>query len=99
MVVLWGGLLLGLYPMARVSFHQRNHAFTHESHPPRQARCNDSWVREVCLTGRRFGAAEAVRLGFMGEMVEGGRAEVVARAMELAVLIASKSPVAVYGIK
>jgi delta(3,5)-delta(2,4)-dienoyl-CoA isomerase len=60
---------------------------------------NDSWVREVCLTGRRFGAAEALRHGLVGEVVAGGQGAVLGRALHLARTIAAKSIVAVCGIK
>ena len=60
---------------------------------------SDAWVREVCLTGRRFGAAEALRQGCVGEVVAGGQGALLARALDLARVIAGKSPVAVCGIK
>lgn len=60
-----------------------------------------SWVKEVCYTSRVFGAEEAERVGFVGAggVVEGGRAEVVKRAVEVAERIGSLSPVAVVGTK
>ncbi len=57
-----------------------------------------SWVKEVALSAREFDAGEAERVGF-ARRVEGGREEVVAEAIRLASLIASKSPVAVWGTK
>ncbi|KAL7423269.1 hypothetical protein Q5752_002569 [Cryptotrichosporon argae] len=58
-----------------------------------------SRARELALTGRPFDAAEAYELGFVSAVVPGGRAEVIQRAVEMAAVIASKSPVAVAGTK
>ena len=55
-------------------------------------------VRELAYTGRRFGAAEARSYGFLNH-VEPDAAAVVARAQRLAAEIATKSPLAVMGIK
>nr|ODN91011.1 delta(3,5)-Delta(2,4)-dienoyl-CoA isomerase [Cryptococcus depauperatus CBS 7855] len=60
---------------------------------------NDSKVRELALMGRPFSAVEAEELGFVSEVVQGGREQVIARAIEKARVIASKSPVAVIGTK
>ncbi|WVN90821.1 uncharacterized protein L203_106064 [Cryptococcus depauperatus CBS 7841] len=60
---------------------------------------NDSKVRELALMGRPFSAVEAEELGFVSEVVQGGRDQVIARAIEKAKVIASKSPVAVIGTK
>ncbi|KAK4684337.1 hypothetical protein P7C73_g5842, partial [Tremellales sp. Uapishka_1] len=60
---------------------------------------NDSKARELALSGRRFDAKEALEIGFVSEVVEGGRKEVVEKALGLAKEIASKSPVAVVGTK
>jgi len=38
---------------------------------------NDSLAREFALTGRKFSAKEAKEIGFVGAVVEGGRAEVL----------------------
>lgn len=57
-----------------------------------------SWVKEVCLTGRGFGAEEAMRVGFVGG-VEEGKEAVVGEAVRLAGVMAGKSPVAVQGTK
>jgi delta(3,5)-delta(2,4)-dienoyl-CoA isomerase len=57
-----------------------------------------SWVKEVCLSAREFGAAEALAVGFVSEVHE-SKAAAVAAALKLASLIASKSPVAVQGTK
>jgi delta(3,5)-delta(2,4)-dienoyl-CoA isomerase len=58
-----------------------------------------SWVKEVCLSAREWNAAEAERVGYVSSVVQGGREQVVGKAVELAGLIASKSPVAVWGTK
>ncbi|KAK8858549.1 hypothetical protein IAR55_002778 [Kwoniella newhampshirensis] len=60
---------------------------------------NDSKVRELALTGRKFLAGEAKDIGFISEVVRGGRAEVIDAALEMAKVIAVKSPVAVVGTK
>lgn len=59
---------------------------------------NFGWVKEVALSARVFGAEEALRVGFVSQ-VFGGKEEVLKGALELAGLIASKSPVAVLGTK
>jgi delta(3,5)-delta(2,4)-dienoyl-CoA isomerase len=38
---------------------------------------NDSLAREFALTGRKFTAKEAREIGFVSEVVKGGRAEVL----------------------
>lgn len=58
-----------------------------------------SWVKEVCLSARPFGAEEALRNNFVSKVVRGGKSEVVAEGLKLAESIASKSPVAVQGTK
>jgi len=60
---------------------------------------NISLVRELTYTCRPFSAFEAEKLGLVSKVVEGGRDEVVRESLELAKLIASKSPVAVAGAK
>jgi Delta3,5-Delta2,4-dienoyl-CoA isomerase len=55
---------------------------------------SDSWVREVCYTGRFFGAAEALEQGFVSQVGDGFE-----MAMKLAEEIAGNPPVAVEGIK
>ncbi|CAG7849472.1 Delta(3,5)-Delta(2,4)-dienoyl-CoA isomerase, mitochondrial; Flags: Precursor [Serendipita indica DSM 11827] len=46
-----------------------------------------------------FSADEALQVGFVSKVVQGGQNEVVAAAIETAKLIASKSPIAVLGTK
>ncbi|KAJ8483086.1 hypothetical protein ONZ45_g14724 [Pleurotus djamor] len=60
---------------------------------------NESLVRELAFSGRNFSAMEAEKLGLLSRIVEGSKDEVVAAALNLAKLIASKSPVAVVGTK
>ncbi|KAH6869191.1 enoyl-CoA hydratase/isomerase family protein [Thelonectria olida] len=57
-----------------------------------------AWVKEVSYTARAFGAEEALRVGFVNEVLY-GKAEAIQRAIELAGNIASKSPLAVQGTK
>ncbi|GAM85657.1 hypothetical protein ANO11243_036640 [Dothideomycetidae sp. 11243] len=57
-----------------------------------------SWIKEVALTAREFGAEEALRVGLVSGIADGKHA-VVKKATEMAALIASKSPVAVQGTK
>lgn len=59
---------------------------------------NASWVKEVCLSARFFGAAEALSVGFVSQVHE-SKAEALNAGLKLATLIASKSPVAVQGTK
>ncbi|CUA72844.1 hypothetical protein RSOLAG22IIIB_10352 [Rhizoctonia solani] len=60
---------------------------------------NESLLRELAFTAQEFGPAEAIQLGMVSRVVEGGRDEVVGAALELAKAIARKSPVAVVGTK
>ena len=60
---------------------------------------NSSAARELALTGRDFGPEEALQIGFVSKVVNGGREEVIKAAVETAKLIASKSPIAVVGTK
>lgn len=60
---------------------------------------NGSIVRELALTARPFMAEEAMRIGFVSRVIQGSRAEVQKAAIEMATLIASKSPIAVIGTK
>lgn len=57
-----------------------------------------SWVKDVCLTARDFGAEEALRVGFVSEVCE-SKAAALAMALAKGRLLASKSPVAVQGTK
>lgn len=57
-----------------------------------------SWVKEVAMTARIFGAEEALRVGFVSQVKE-TKAEALEAAMEIAALLATKSPVAVQGTK
>ncbi|KAF2844768.1 delta-delta-dienoyl-CoA isomeras-like protein [Plenodomus tracheiphilus IPT5] len=57
-----------------------------------------SWVKDVALSARVFGAEEAERVGLVSR-VYGDKGEAVSEALKLATLIASKSPVAVLGTK
>lgn len=59
---------------------------------------NFGWVKEVAMSARVFGAEEALRVGLVNAVYE-DRAAVIAAALKLATLIASKSPVAVQGTK
>jgi Delta3,5-Delta2,4-dienoyl-CoA isomerase len=57
-----------------------------------------SWVKEVCLSARIFGAEEALAFGLVSQVHE-NKAKSVEAAFKLAGLIVSKSPVAVQGTK
>jgi len=59
---------------------------------------NFSWVKDVAMTARIFGAEEALRVGFVSD-VQGDKGAAVKKGVELAALMASKSPVAVQGTK
>lgn len=59
---------------------------------------NDSLARELCFTGRRFTAEEALKFGFVSR-ISADRDSVVKDALDLAGQIAKKSPVAMAGIK
>jgi Delta3,5-Delta2,4-dienoyl-CoA isomerase len=59
---------------------------------------NESWTRELALTGRYFSAKEALEKGFVSAVVE-TRDEALQKGLEIAKVIASKSPVAVQGTK
>ncbi|KAF2744631.1 ClpP/crotonase [Sporormia fimetaria CBS 119925] len=59
---------------------------------------NASWVKDVCLTARIFGSEEALRVGLVSG-VYANKTEAVAKALETAKTIASKSPVATMGTK
>ena len=57
-----------------------------------------SWVKETALSARIFGAEEALRVGFVSQVKE-NKAKALEAAMEIAALLATKSPVAVQGTK
>lgn len=56
------------------------------------------WFRELALTGRDFGAEEALRLGFVTRVCA-DEAALLAEARALAAEIAANSPLAVRGVK
>jgi delta(3,5)-delta(2,4)-dienoyl-CoA isomerase len=60
--------------------------------------CSFSWVKDVALTAREFYADEALRVGFVSHVAENKEAG-IQKGLEICKLIASKSPVAVYGTK
>jgi delta(3,5)-delta(2,4)-dienoyl-CoA isomerase len=57
-----------------------------------------SWIKDVCLTAREFTADEALQVGFLSGVYD-SKAATLARAHEIAKLIATKSPVAVQATK
>jgi Delta3,5-Delta2,4-dienoyl-CoA isomerase len=57
-----------------------------------------SWVKEVCLTARDIPPEEALRVGFMSAVLE-SKAKALEMALEMAKVMAEKSPVAVQGTK
>ena len=59
---------------------------------------NNSWVREICYTGRFFGSDEAVSQGLVSQVYE-SKDVMIENAIKLGNLIASKSPLAVTGTK
>ena len=56
-------------------------------------------MHELAYSAQPFSASEALRLGLVSKVVNGGQSEVVKEAVKLAQLVASKSPVAVAGTK
>lgn len=59
-----------------------------------------SWVKDVCLSGRFFGAKEAGKVGFVSWVAEkAGKEAVLEEAIKWAGMVAGKSPVAVQGTK
>ncbi|KZT24289.1 ClpP/crotonase [Neolentinus lepideus HHB14362 ss-1] len=60
---------------------------------------NGSLAHELAYTARNFSAAEALQLGLLSKVVDGGKEEVVSAALSLAKVVAAKSPVAVIGTK
>lgn len=59
---------------------------------------NMSWIKDVALSARVFGSEEALRVGLVSR-VAADKTVAMKEALELASLIASKSPVAVLGTK
>lgn len=59
---------------------------------------NHSWVKDVSLTARVFGAEEALRVGFISAIAPDKKAA-VGMALQWAQTVAAKSPVAVQGTK
>lgn len=57
-----------------------------------------SWVKDVALSARIFGAEEALRVGFVSQVKE-TKIKALEAAMEMAALLATKSPVAVQSTK
>lgn len=57
-----------------------------------------SWVKDVCLSARIFGAEEALRQGFVSEVLK-TKEDVLKRAEEMAKLLAEKSPAGTSGTK
>ncbi|KAJ7593366.1 Delta2-dienoyl-CoA-isomerase [Mycena floridula] len=60
---------------------------------------NISLVREMAYTAEYFSPSVAVNMGLVSKVVDGGRDEVIAAALNVAKVIASKSPIAVAGTK
>ena len=59
-----------------------------------------SWIKDVCLSARMFGASEAKAVGLVSWVAESaGKEAVVEEAIRWAGLVAGKSPVAVQGTK
>lgn len=59
---------------------------------------NQSLVRELCFTGRKFGSQEALASGFVSRVFK-TKEEMITESIKLADEIASKSPVAVQATK
>ncbi|EHK98173.1 putative Delta(3,5)-Delta(2,4)-dienoyl-CoA isomerase, mitochondrial [Glarea lozoyensis 74030] len=57
-----------------------------------------SWVKDVSLSARIFGGEEALRVGFVSYVLD-NKAAALNKALELANLLAEKSPIAVQGTK
>ncbi|KAE8445461.1 hypothetical protein EG329_013351 [Mollisiaceae sp. DMI_Dod_QoI] len=57
-----------------------------------------SWVKDVALSARVFGAEEAYRVGFVSQVLE-TKQKAIEAGLKMAELLASKSPVAVQGTK
>ncbi len=59
---------------------------------------NFSWVKDVALSARLFGAEEAFRVGFVSQVHE-TKQKAIEAGLKMAELLATKSPVAVQGTK
>ncbi|KAF9158484.1 putative enoyl CoA hydratase [Actinomortierella ambigua] len=59
---------------------------------------NISWVRELALTARNFGAEEALAQGYVSKVVD-NQEKVLAEALATATIIAEKSPIATMSTK
>ncbi|MCJ1471502.1 hypothetical protein MMC13_000141 [Lambiella insularis] len=59
---------------------------------------NYSWVKDIALTARVFGAKEAFRVGFVSDVYP-QKNQAIEEGIKWASLVASKSPVAVQGTK
>ena len=59
---------------------------------------NFSWVKDVALSARVFGAEEEYRVGFVSQVHE-TKEKAIEAGVKMAELLASKSPVAVQGTK
>lgn len=57
-----------------------------------------SWVKDVCLSARTFDAREALTVGFVSQVHE-TKSKAVEAGLNMAELLATKSPVAVQGTK
>lgn len=57
-----------------------------------------SWVKDVALSARVFGAEEALRVGFVSQVHE-TKQKAIEAGLKMAELLATKSPVAVQGTK
>ncbi|KAF7301029.1 Delta-2 dienoyl-CoA isomerase [Mycena indigotica] len=60
---------------------------------------NHSMLHELAYSAKMFNAEDALRMGLISRVVPGGRDEVIHAALELAGIIATKSPIAVSGTK
>ncbi len=59
---------------------------------------NFSWVKDVSLSARVFGAEEAYKVGFVSQVLP-NKAKAIEAGIRMAELLATKSPVAVQGTK
>lgn len=57
-----------------------------------------SWVKDVCMSARVFGAEEALRVGFVSSVSE-TKEKAIQEAFKIAKLLSEKSPVGVQGTK